>query len=153
MDYWSEANMGTELKFGIPDLELSKLSGGKVSPATFVGHALVVLFCPHSRAGEAAALDQYSDAVCELSAYDAWLLVVIEQDGSSYLESKCSCSILYDPEGAGWDAFAKLADPDVSLNRDEGATFLFSRGGALHKAWRGIASPERVLHALAERAT
>jgi len=144
--------MGTELKFGIPDMEFLRLSGGTVSPAAFAGHTLVVLFCPRDEAAESAALEQYSKAVCELSAYDAWLLVVVSQDGSSYLEQKCSCAILFDSEGDGWNAFAKLADPEVLLDRDEGATFLFSRGGALHKAWKGIAPPEHVFHSLAERA-
>lgn len=142
--------MRTELKFGIPDLELPRLSGGKVSPAAFAGHALVVLFCPRGRAAEIAALDQYATAACEFSGYDAWLLTVIEQDGVSP-EPKCPCAIVYDPHGTAWEAFQKVAEPDLKLDRDQGATFLFARGGSLHHAWAGVASPELVIQSLARR--
>ena len=142
--------MRTELKYGIPDLELPRLSGGKVSPAAFAGHALVVLFCPRGRDAETAALDQYATAACELSGYDAWLLTVIEQDGVSS-EPKCPCAIIYDPEGAAWEAFTKITEPDTKLERDQGATFLFARGGSLHHAWAGVPPPELVLRTLARR--
>jgi hypothetical protein len=144
--------MGTELKFGIPDLELPRLSGGKVSPAAFAGHALVVLFCPRGEAAEAEALDMYASTACELSAYDAWLLTIVDQDGISPSQQKCPYAIVYDPEGTAWEAFAKVAERDLNLNRDQGATFLFARGGSLHRTWPGVAPPEFVLRALEHRA-
>ena len=38
--------MSTKPNYGIPDIELTLPKGGTVNPTDFIGHELVVLFCP-----------------------------------------------------------------------------------------------------------
>lgn len=143
--------MPTELKFGLPDVDLPRLGGGKVSPAAYAGHALVVLFCPHGRAAEAEVLHEYSKAACEFAGYDAWLLAVIEGGASPRVKHECAFATVYDPHGNAWSAFKKLAAPSANLHREKGATFLFARGGSLQTVWDGPVSAGEVVKQLSRR--
>ena len=44
-----------------------------------------------------------------------------------------------------------MAGPAVALRREEGATFLFGRGGALQRVWAGSGHAADVLDELADR--
>lgn len=143
--------MPTELKFGLPDLDLPRLGGGKVSPVAYAGHALIVLFCPHGRAAEAEILHEFAKIACEFASYDAWLLAVIEGDAGPRVEHECEFAIVYDHHGSAWSAFKKLAAPSANLHRNKGATFLFARGGSLQTVWNGPASANEIIEQLAQR--
>ena len=144
-----DAPAPTGLCFGIPDVALPRPRGGTVNPATFIGHALLVVFCPTDPVAEAAALEQYHGPNCDLSGYDAWL-VVVGQDGEHPRPKKESLAVTaHDPGDAGWKAFVSLAGSGTSLRRDEGATFLFSRGGSLHRVWKGVAPVADIMDGLA----
>jgi hypothetical protein len=146
----TEALAKTPLRYGIPDIALPRSGGGTVNPATFVGHSLLVVFCPTDTAAEAAALNRYLGPECDLTGYDAWLIVVGEKSGKART-GKAHPLTARDPKNAAWNAFVKLARPESALRRDEGASFLFARGGSLQRVWKGAAAAAEVMDELAQR--
>lgn len=140
---------GTHLKYGIPDIELPRLTGGSVNPACFAGHPLVVVFCPVDRTGEAEALQHHATYASDLASYDAWL-ITIHRNGDAPAPGRLTASA-GDPEDLAWTAFGELAGPAPQLCREEGATFLFGRGGSLERIWRGTGHAPEVLAELAGR--
>ena len=132
-----------ELSRPVPDIEFSWTCGGTVNPRCFVGHQLLVLFLPERMEDAAAELAAYDALADEFAGFDAWFLVV----GNDPLPSRAT-PIALDQSGAGWTAFSELTgDP---LTRSDGATFLFTKGGALHCVWSG---PGHAGDALAELQT
>lgn len=58
-------------RYGIPDVELQKPGGGTVNPANFIGHEIVVLFCPADREEAARDVAQYALHMKDLCDSDA----------------------------------------------------------------------------------
>lgn len=125
------------LKYGIPDIELPRAVGGTVNPSCFAGHALAVVFCPADRAAEVRELDDYARHASQFTGYDAWVLTVGGAAANLSASEACRVAAASDPDGRAWDAFRAMAGPAVPLKRDDGATFLFGRGGALQHVWTG----------------
>lgn len=125
------------LKYGIPDIELPRAVGGTVNPSCFAGHALAVVFCPTDRAAEVRELDDYARHASQFTGYDAWVLTVGGAAANPSASEACPVAAASDPDGRAWDAFRAIAGPPFPLRREDGATFLFGRGGALQHVRTG----------------
>lgn len=139
----------TALRFGIPDIELSWIGGGTVNPGCFAGHMLAVLFCPRSARGEAAELADYHKFSKDLSDYGCWLLSVSGLPAS--LEPDPQRAMARDVDGSAWTAFKDIAPENLKLDRQEGATFLFGRGGSPQQVWSGPGHAAEVLDEVSGR--
>ena len=137
--------------FGIPDIELRTTSGRTLNPSTFAGHALVMVFCPTSEAAEAAEAAEYKSRGCDFAKFDAWVLTVGERAHAEG-DANGPATLALDPDGNVWTAFSELAGPILKLNRDDGASFLFERGGSLAGVWGGPGRAAEVLEALSDGA-
>jgi hypothetical protein len=134
--------------FGIPDIELPCAKGGTVNPSFFVGHELVVLFCPSDRTAAAKELAQYNARADQLSYNDAWMVAVC--DPVETLPGS-RITLAGDEDLRGWRTFCGRLDPAVQLPRDEGAVFLFGRGGCLQRMWEGTGHAADVVEELGTR--
>lgn len=131
-----------QLNFGIPDIELSCSSGIKVNPASFAGHELIVLFVPRdSPEQEIAAYRHHCD---EFVKRGAWLLVFAD-DCNAQAGGQRRVLTVADPQRHAWVAFRNLTSHPEELGRADGAAFLFTRGGTLHRYWHGSGHVEDVL--------
>lgn len=139
----------THLRFGIPDIDLPRASGGTVNPSAFAGHVLVVVFCPAASEREAAELAEYRNLSPRLSAYDGWLVTVSERAINGQPVEKRSGTAAVDSDGSAWAAFREIAPPELDLDRSKGATFLFARGGSLERVWPGLGHASEVIEELA----
>ena len=141
--------LANQLNFGIPNVELQWSCGGTVNPGCFAGHQLVVLFLPVDPRQLAEELDSYAACADEFGGSDAWFLA-IGQGRADQAARFRTTPIAIDRDGAAWQAFNRLAKR--KLDRAEGATFLFTRGGSLHRVWPGRGHAPEVLAELLTRA-
>jgi hypothetical protein len=128
------------LTFGIPDIELGSTAGNTINPASFAGHQLVALFAPLDFPGEEIAA--YKNRCDEFAKHDAWLLIFSEQGD---LKVGGAAKTFPDPDRHAWVAFRNLTPHPEELDRQSGATFLFSKGGCLHRFWHGSGHIEDVI--------
>lgn len=144
--------IGTRLNYGIPDIQLHRHGGGTVNPGDFAGHPLIVVFLPDDPAAEAQELRRCVARVCEFDDYGAWLITIGRERGPAPLATDCPSASAHDPGDRAWAAFKGVAGPEAGkLDRSEGATFLFGRGGSLQRAWPGCGHGADVLAELAQR--
>jgi len=68
------------------------------------------------------------------------------------LAGRTNIPIAADREGAAWRAFKRVAGGGTKLDRNQGAAFLFTRGGAFHRAWSGQGHANEVIDELLTRA-
>ena len=129
--------MTADLTYGIPDVELQRSGGGTLNPGCFAGHALVVLFLPTDPAAETRELNAYGEKVCDLVANDAWLIAAHGVGERARSDHEPKITVAHDIGGSAWTAFEILAPSKLKLDRSEGATFLFGRGGSLQRVWAG----------------
>jgi peroxiredoxin len=140
-----------KLRYGIPDLELPCAKGGTLSPATFVGHQLIVLFLPTNDSMAAAEIGDYARHAQALSDSDAWLLGIIETaDPSSTVLEGCH-ALATDPQSVAWNAFGGLLKEATSQERADGAVYLFGRGGGLQRVWFGSGHAKDIVQELQHR--
>lgn len=123
------------LKFGIPDIDLTCSPELSVNPSTFAGHQLVALFCPTDAEGGAREIEAYAKHSCEFAAEDAWILAFADQCLATPQVGQPI--LIADKDRRAWVAFRDLTGSPESLDRGDGATFLFGRGGGLHRYWHG----------------
>ena len=140
--------MSTKPNYGIPDIELLLPNGGTVNPTDFIGHELVVLFCPLDRGAAARELADYDRHADQFSYNDAWMIAVCD-DTETLPASRIT--IAADPDLGAWRAFGECLDPPEQLAREDGAVFLFGRGGCVTRAWPGSGHAEDVVKELGER--
>lgn len=140
--------MSTKPNYGIPDIELLLPNGGTVNPTDFVGHELVVLFCPLDRDAAARELADYDRYADQFSFNDAWMIAVCD-DTEALPASRIT--IAADPDLGAWRAFGECLDPPEQLPREDGAVFLFGRGGCVTRAWRGSGHANDVVKELGKR--
>lgn len=138
----------TGLKFGIPDLELGCSSGTKVNPASFAGHELIALFCPLDAAEAAREIGAYRHYCAEFVKRDAWLLTFVEHCNDLSVDGVGRILTIPDPDRHAWVAFRNLTEHPEEMDRSSGATFLFPRGGGLHRYWHGAGHVDDVLSEL-----
>lgn len=136
-----------DLKFGIPNMELGCASGAKVNPSSFAGHDLVVLFCPLDMSAASDEIAAFREHSAEFVERDAWLLTIAEVAGDLAEDGDGRVLTIPDAGRQAWVAFRDLTPHAEKLDRESGATFLFSRGGNLHRYWHG---PGHVADVLAE---
>lgn len=130
--------MGTvPLRFGIPDVELTCDAATRINPSSFAGHDLIVMFCPTDAEQAARELDAYRKRSGEFTDLDAWVLAFGDQCGQSELSRPGEPILIADTDRHAWVAFRDLARASETLDRADGATFLFPRGGGLHRYWHG----------------
>ena len=140
--------MSTKPNYGIPDIELPLPKGGTVNPADFIGHELVVLFCPLDPSAAARELEDYNRHADQFSYNDAWMIAV-RDDAETLPASRMT--IAADPDLAAWRAFRECLDPPAQLPRADGAVFLFGRGACLTRAWGGSGHANDVVNELGKR--
>lgn len=140
--------MSTKPNYGVPDIQLPMLKGGTVNPTDFIGHELVVLFCPLDRGAAAREVADYDRHVDQLSFNDAWIIAV-HDDPEILLASRIQ--VAGDPDLRAWRAFSKCLDSPELTSREEGAVFLFGRGGCLTRAWPGSGHASDVVKELGKR--
>lgn len=133
------------LKFGIPDIELGCASGAKINPSSFAGHELIALFCPFDAAQTANEIAAYQRYSAELVQRDAWLLTFAEQCEDFLVDGITRVLTIPDQDRHGWVAFRNLTAHPEEMDRSSGATFLFTRGGGLHRYWHGIGHAQEVV--------
>lgn len=141
--------VASELNFGIPDVDLPWSCGGTVNPSCFAGHQLFVLFLPADQRRQAAEIKSYDALADAFTGTDAWFLVIGRPETFPLLQR--SAPIAFDPEGAAWSAFDRLAEGKLTSKRDEGGAFLFTRGGALHRVWNGPGHAAELVQELESR--
>ena len=143
--------MGANSRYGIPDIKLPKVGGGSVNPADFVGHGLIVLFCP----GDAEAAErEVADYVLHLKDYcdsDAWVIGICDMERVSCMHPESSLTMAFDEERLAWRAFQDFLEPAQRTPREQGAVFLFDRGGGLRRSWAGSGHAADVARAVGER--
>jgi hypothetical protein len=133
------------LKFGIPDIELGSASGTIINPSDFVGHDLIALFCPMDRRQAADEIKAYESHSNDFVNCDAWLLAFAVSSGEVAVDGDQRVLSIPDPDNVAWAAFRELALYPEELDRSNGATFLFSRGGGLHRHWPGAGHVDDVI--------
>ena len=134
----------TSLKFGVPDLELG-FSSGTVNPASLVGHELIALFCPLDATAAAQEIAAYRRHSAEFVERDAWLLSFAEHCDNLAIDGAGRVLTIPDPDKHAWVAFRNLTAQPEEMDRSSGATFLFTRGGGLHRYWHGTGHVDDVL--------
>ena len=138
----------SHLNFGIPDVDLPWNRGANVNPSCFAGHQLVVLFLPADSKQQAAELERYDRLSKELSHTGAWFLAVASEP---CVEGDAKTPVALDPDEKAWRAFKEVAG-DANLDRQRGAAFFFTRGGAFHRVWAGPGHEREVAEELLARA-
>lgn len=141
----------TRIRYGIPDLELQRPGGGSVNPANFIGHELVVLFCPADRHAAARDLADYALHMKDLCDTDAWIVGICDGDVPSCDHGTGPFMMAEDRGRLAWDAFQHLLQPGERTSRELGAVFLFDRGGGFRRSWAGSGHAADVARALRER--
>ena len=136
--------------FGIPSVELDRVGGGRINPADFAGHELVVFFCPADAESAAKEVEAYSQRAAAFVDGGAWLLGIIAKtpDSLSVKQSGSHIMLAWDPDGAAWTAFESLLDPADRGEQKDGGAFFFQRGGCLARAWAGAGHAADALKAL-----
>ena len=137
-----------DLKFGIPAIELCCSSGAKINPSSFAGHNLIVLFCPLDGDAASAEVSSYLAHSDEFVGRDAWLLTIAEQCRDLSIDGGSRILTVPDPQRHAWNAFRDLTRHAEEMDRESGATFLFTRGGNLHRYWHGSGHVDEVLDEL-----
>jgi hypothetical protein len=132
-------------RFGVPDLELGCSSGTRINPSSFVGHELIALFCPLDEAAAQTEMAAYRARGAEFLDHDAWLLTFADHCGAIAVDGAARLLTIPDGDRRGWVAFRNLAAHPEELDRSSGATFMFTRGGSLHRLWQGSGHVEEVL--------
>lgn len=135
----------TQLKFGIPDLELGCTSGSTINPATFAGHELIALFCPLDPSEADKELAAYGRHRAEFVERDAWLLTFADECGELAVDGGSRLLTIPDGDRHAWVAFRDLTEHPEEFDRSSGATFLFTRGGSLHRFWHGAGHVDELL--------
>lgn len=139
--------MARNSRSAIPDVEIDCGSGRIINPTSFAGHALVVVFGPLD--ASEAELAAYRHHAADFVNYDAWLLSFADkcelgEAGEQHILTAA------DPERHAWVAFRDLTEHPEELDRGDGATFLFARGGSLQHYWHGSGHVHEVLNVLQE---
>src|SRR5579864_5519098 len=124
-----------DLRFGIPDIELGSVSGTRINPSSFAGHELIVLFCPADAAAAAAEIAAYQRYSAEFADRDAWLLAFADDLGEITVNGVGRVLTIPDPHRHAWVAFRNTTSHPEEFAGTSGATFLFKRGGGLHRYW------------------
>ena len=137
--------MTSNLKFGIPDIELGCASGNRINPASFAGHELIALFCPLDEAAATQEIEAYRRYSLAFAECDAWLLTFAEHCDEFSVDGTARVLTIPDPDRQAWVAFRNLTARPEEMDRSRGATFLFTRGGGLHRHWHGTGHVDEVL--------
>ena len=140
----------TELCYGIPDIRLPRVGGGAINPSDFVGHELVVFFCPAGAADAKAEVDSFRSRAAAFADAGAWVIGILGEGAVERHEPAGTAEIALagDPDGSAWAAFESLLAEEQRGEERNGATFLFARGGSLDAAWPGSGRAEEALRAL-----
>lgn len=133
--------------YGPPDVELTGRQGHMVNPANFAGHDLVVLFCPSDSNAAAQELAEYHALAEGLTYNDAYMIAICNREA----RPPASRIVLATDIDRAWDAFSQCSSKRRRPYPDDGAVFLFGRGGCLRKSWEGAGHAREVMRTLAER--
>jgi peroxiredoxin len=136
----------------IPDVVLQRLGGGEVNPSAFLGHGLVVIFCPEDPAAAAQEIEAYRALVSDFQDHGVWLLGVVadEFDPPRPPAGEPCIALAHDSSGGAWTAFAPWLD-EAEAQPTSGAAFLFTHRGGLDRAWAGTGHAKEVLEAARRR--
>lgn len=132
-------------KFGIPNVELRCASGDSINPSSFAGHELIVLFSPLDPVAAEREIASYRRHCAEFVQRDAWLLAITGHGDGLKVDGPGRVLTIPDPERHAWVAFRDLTHHVEEMDRSSGATFLFTRGGRLHRFWHGSGHVDELL--------
>ena len=144
----------TSLSYGVPDIALPRIGGGEINPAAFVGHELVVFFCPVDPAEAASEVESFRARATDFADCAAWLIGILSGGLAPlppHSSGEAEITLAWDPTGAGWSLFESLLDPAERSEERNGGTFVFVRGGSLAEAWPGAGHADDALAALTRR--
>jgi peroxiredoxin len=133
--------------YGPPDIELAGQQGCTVNPANFAGHDLVVLFCPANPDAAAQELTDYNALADALAYNDAYMVAICGREAGA----PASRIALSTDRDRAWEAFRGCCSRRDLPSPDEGAVFLFGRGGCLRHIWSGVGHADDVMRWLGER--
>ena len=151
---WSNTSMmNTNLKFGIPDLELTCASGATINPAGFAGHALIAVFLPDDPETAAREMSLLRKTCTDFADSDGWILAFGNHNERVDGDTTARILTISDPGRRAWTAFRDLTDGLETIDRGRGATFLFTRGGNLQRYWEGPGHADEILQALRKPAS
>lgn len=133
--------------YGLPDVDLAGQQGGKVNPADFAGHDLVMLLCPADKSAAATELAAYNGLANALAYNDAYMVAICCAEAGA----PASRILVSNDSERAWQAVGKCLDGTDKPDPEEGAVLLFGRGGCLTKVWRGVGHANEIAKALGER--
>jgi peroxiredoxin len=139
------------LCFGIPDIALPRVGGGEINPGAFVGHELIVFFCPADPAAAAEEVEAFRQRAEDFADGGAWVIGVLTDaiaEAHGTAPAGPQVALARDPDGAGWASFQALLEPVERTAEVQGGTFFFARGGCLAGAWPGCGHAEDALNAV-----
>jgi len=82
----------TALCYGIPDISLPRIDGGEVNPGSFVGHELIVFFCPGDPKAAAEDVKAYRTRALDFADCGAWVIGVVS-DGVDDIRADAPASV------------------------------------------------------------
>jgi peroxiredoxin len=140
----------TALCYGIPDIRLPRVGGGAINPSDFVGHELVVFFCPAGAADAMKEVESFRSRAAAFADAGAWVIGILGEGPVEQHQAAGTAEIALasDPDGSAWAAFESLLDEEQRGEERNGGTFLFARGGSLDAAWPVCGRAEVALNAL-----
>jgi peroxiredoxin len=138
-------------RYGIPDVELPKAGGGTVNPADFVGHEVIVLFCPTDPETAERDVAEYGLHLNDYCESDAWIIGICDKERPSCTHPEDSLTMALDGQRLAWRVFQDLLKRGRQTPREQGAVFLFDRGGGFRRSWAGSGHAADVARAVRER--
>jgi hypothetical protein len=133
--------------YGLPDIELAGAAGSTFNPSHFAGHDLVVLFCPADRQAASQEIADYNSLAEALAFNDAYMFAVCDREAGAPASRILETADVARARAAFSGCCSKRDRPEP----DEGAVFLFGRGGCLRHIWHGTGHAKEVARALGER--
>lgn len=105
---------------------------------------MIVLFTPTDPEAAEREIGAYRNHLAEFVDRDAWLLALTEHCEEPKAGEGPILTIP-DPDRHAWVAFRDLTNDPEAMDRSSGATFLFTRGGGLHRYWHGLGHVDDLL--------
>ena len=145
----------------VPDVTLTGMEGGQVSPADFRGQKLVLYFYPKDdTSGCTREAQDFTALAGEFEKAGTWILGVSKDDAKSHAKfaSKYDLKVKLasDLDGSVCEAFGTWGEKSLYGRKYMGidrATFLIDRDGTIARIWRKVrvaGHAEEVLEAARE---
>jgi len=133
----------------VPDVALTAMDGGKVSPADFRGNKLVLYFYPKDdTSGCTLEAQEFSALAGEFEKAGTWILGVSKDSPKSHAKFAAKyglkVKLASDEDGSACEALGTWGEKSLYGRKYMGierATFLIDRDGTLARVWRKVKVP------------